>query len=134
MSPKMVVEVRESFGTWLRDQLIRMDVTHSQAAKRIGISRTHLSRILAGDTGIRFETALSIADALNLPQEDTLHRAGFSAGELDEEIPVEMRAFLRLNPIGRSAVRDFINLLSSNPAMVQSQSDEPPAAKKTRRK
>lgn len=133
MSPKMVVEVRESFGEWLRDQLTRLDLTHSTAAKRIGISRTHLSRILAGDTGIRFDTAIAIADALNLPQEDTLHRAGFSAGELDEEIPVEMRAFLRLNPIGRSAVRDFINLLSNNPAMVQ-EAPAAPAETKKRKK
>lgn len=108
---KVYIEVRESFGNWLRDQIDRSGFTQSQVSKRIGISRTHLSRILAGDTGIRFETAISIADALSLSSDETLHRAGFSSGEFDVSLPVELIQFLKLPPEARDIIRKHIQAL-----------------------
>lgn len=107
------IELREGFGKWLRSLIDDRKLTQGQAAKKIGISRTHLSRILAGDTGIRFDTGVAIADAFGLSTDETLHRAGFASGQMDESLPVEMIQFLRLPPEARDIIRAHIKALET---------------------
>jgi transcriptional regulator with XRE-family HTH domain len=107
-NPKILVE----FGQWLRTQLEEKHLKQGEAARRCGISRVHLARMLSGDTGFSHQTVEAIAKGLNLNMNETLRRAGFAPAESDATVPIEFLKFKDLPPEAQEIIRRHIEALA----------------------
>lgn len=65
------------FNDWLIEEMNRRDWSQADLARRSGLSSAGLSRILSGRRGIGYDACVSISDALDLPIEIVLRKAGF---------------------------------------------------------
>lgn len=100
------------FGKWLRGKIEDKKMKQGEAARKAGISRVHLARILSGDTGYSHYTIEAIAKGLNLNLEETLRRAGFAPAAADTEVPVEFVRFKELPPEAQEIIRKHIEALA----------------------
>jgi transcriptional regulator with XRE-family HTH domain len=66
-----------NFGAWYKQERRAKNISQSEAAKSADITRTHLSDIENGNTGVKRDTVLRLADAIGADHEETLKRAGF---------------------------------------------------------
>ena len=62
-------EQPESFGSWLRRQLVLKGFSQVDFAARIGVKPPQVSRIISGDRGTTLQLLDTIADVLNTPRE-----------------------------------------------------------------
>lgn len=91
------------FGKWLQD--LQGDMTETDLAAKIGLSRQQLRRIKTGQTGLSQKTIMALAAAVNGKSEDAL-RLAFSPNDVTadvevtqaiEEVPLPLRpAFVEL--------------------------------------
>ncbi len=67
----------ESFGEWLQEEIARQGLNQSQLARKAGISRSTIKRIVDGERGVGRSSLHKIAAALDLPVEELLRRSGY---------------------------------------------------------
>ena len=67
----------ETFGEWLSKEMTRQGMNQSQLARRAGISRSTIKRIIDGERGIGRTSLGKIARALDLPPQELLRRTGY---------------------------------------------------------
>lgn len=103
-------ELAVSFGKWVRGKRLDARLTQTEAALRADISRVYLARIEAGDVPSR-SVVLDLARALNAPEKEAIHRAGFSSGVEDESLPMAMIHFNMLSPGAQRLIEDHIDNL-----------------------
>jgi transcriptional regulator with XRE-family HTH domain len=110
----MTKERGASFGKWVVEKRTGAlkHLTQEQAAKKIGISRTHLSHIENGKVSVPRETVKKIAKVLNCPKEVALTQAGYKVkgGTLDEKAYLNrILDSLKVNNL-QDAIQDLIHL------------------------
>lgn len=103
-------ELAVKFGKWVKEQRQDARLTQIEAARRADISRVYLARIEAGEVPSR-AVALRLAKALNVPEAEALHRAGFSSGVEEAELPLAMMHFRLLSPEAQALIGKHINEL-----------------------
>ena len=54
------------FGTWLRKNIFEKGMTITAVARKTGISREHLYKIMAGESGTKIETVDAIATSIGV--------------------------------------------------------------------
>lgn len=59
-----------TFGDWLKNQIKQKGMTQAELAKRIKVTPSLISHLLAGDRGTTTENIVAIARALNIPPEE----------------------------------------------------------------
>jgi transcriptional regulator with XRE-family HTH domain len=106
--------IRANFGNWVVDRRTAAPYhfTQAQAAKAIGISRGHLSKIENGKVPVPKKTVISIAKAVHCPKEIALRKAGFKVKEstLDEKAYVDrILDNLKINCL-QEAIYELIHL------------------------
>ena len=67
----------ETFGKWLSEEMARQGINQSQLARRAGISRSTVKRIIDGERGVGRGSLGKIARALDLPPHELLRRIGY---------------------------------------------------------
>jgi transcriptional regulator with XRE-family HTH domain len=103
-------ELAASFGKWIKDKRTDARLTQTEAALRAEMSRVYLARIEAGEIPSRGRV-LSLAAALGVPEAEALHRAGYSSGVEEEEMPMAMIHFRMLSPAAQELVAKHIDEL-----------------------
>jgi len=73
---KIMAAKRKKLRDMLQTAMERRAITPADLARRVGVNRASISRILSGDTSPKPETALLIARALDLAPADVLEAAG----------------------------------------------------------
>ena len=71
----------ETFGKWLSEEIARQGMTQSQLARRAGVSRSTIKRIIDGERGMGRASLGKIARALDLPPQELLRRIGYLPAE-----------------------------------------------------
>jgi transcriptional regulator with XRE-family HTH domain len=71
----------ETFGEWLRAEMLQQGMNQSQLARKAGVSRSTVKRIIDGERGIGRASLGRLARALDLPPEELLRRAGYLSVE-----------------------------------------------------
>lgn len=71
----------ETFGKWLSEEMVRQGMNQSQLARRAGISRSTVKRIIDGERGVGRTSLGKIARALDLPPQALLRRIGYLPAE-----------------------------------------------------
>jgi len=99
-----------SFGKWIKDKRQDARLTQNEAALRAEVSRVYLARIEAGELPSR-DVVLGLARALNVPEKEALHRAGFSSGVEEEDMPLAMLHFKLLSPAAQALIEKHIDEL-----------------------
>lgn len=103
-------ELGLSFGKWIKDKRQDARLTQNEAALKADISRVYLARIEAGEIPSR-SVVLQLAKAYNLPEAEVLHRAGYSSGVEDVELPMAMIHFQMLSPQAQTLIEKHIDEL-----------------------
>lgn len=62
---------------WAKNRLKEIGKTHDDLAEKLGRSRTIVTRLLASDSPIKAAQIKPLADVLEVPVSEVLHRAGF---------------------------------------------------------
>lgn len=97
------------FGAWLREQREERNLTQAELARRIGLNhRTQLTNIEKGGSRLDAEFAVRIAEALDLPADEVLRRAGFAIG--DDGFPPELIRFRDLSETYKGLVVKQISM------------------------
>jgi len=65
-----------TFSEWLLKELAKRDWSQYELAKRSGVNRSTISRIVNGARGIGNETLTAIAETLQIPTEEVFRHAG----------------------------------------------------------
>ena len=79
-------ELWKQFGAWFREQRRAADLTQEETAQAAGITRQHLGAIEKGESGVKRDTLLKLADAIGISRSQVLHRAGLRlSGEDPDE-------------------------------------------------
>lgn len=74
------------FGKWFRERRKQAHLTQTETARRAGITRQHIYDIEKGNTGVKRQTVITLAEVLQADMDEALHKAGFSrATELTYE-------------------------------------------------
>lgn len=66
-----------NFGAWYKSERRARNISQADAARSADITRTHLSDIENGNTGVKRDTVVRLADAIGTERNETLGRAGF---------------------------------------------------------
>ena len=105
----------EEFIDFIKEELAKRNWSHAELARRSGISQAHISRVLKSKYSPGFEFFVSIASALNLPNEFILQRAGILSEKIDTNELVESIAFFtsKLTKEEKKLVLDFVKMLIS---------------------
>lgn len=111
-----MMTTNDQFAIWLLEEMEKRGWSQSELARRAKVSHGRISQILSGEqAGSRVLT--KIANALHLPPETVLRRAGIlpplpTNGEKREAIEM-MELFDRLAPAERERVLEYVEFLLS---------------------
>ncbi|NMC59505.1 MAG: helix-turn-helix transcriptional regulator [Candidatus Methanofastidiosa archaeon] len=70
------METKIDFSAWLLQELEKREWTQAKLAEKAHVKKSTISRILRGERGIGNEVAISIAKALDYPQEKIFRLIG----------------------------------------------------------
>lgn len=99
-----------TFVDWLLLELEKQDLSQSEFARRSGIARTHVSRVISRNRFPGFEFYKKTATAFNLPLEEVLRRAGELSPDYSEDPELDglMQHIQAIPPAARPSIFDLI--------------------------
>ena len=74
-----------SFGDWLAEELKQRDWSHSELARRAGLSQVSVSGVIAGQRNPGCEFCVKVADALGVSAVLVMRKAGILPPGPDED-------------------------------------------------
>lgn len=78
----MELDPTAQFRSWLADCAQHQHLTHEQIARRSGVNRSTVTRLLNGHRGVTLDTALRLVQSLEAPMPPALTQlSGVSEGE-----------------------------------------------------
>lgn len=81
----MFIEVKNTFATWIINELDRRGWNQSELARRAGLSPTAVSDVLSSRRNPGLVFCDGIAQAFKMPSEDVYRIAGLLPGETDAD-------------------------------------------------
>lgn len=121
------------FLEWLQKQIDDRGWSQNELGKRSSISGSHVSMVMTKRRPVTFEFCKAVADALDMPPEQVLRRAGLLDPLLPEvELEDEVINLLRgLSRSARHVVLKTLRLLAAEPSFAETgasyESHRPPA-------
>lgn len=112
---KMTDDEKRAFGQWLQAQIKDADLKQKAVAVKAGISEIQIARIIAGTSGVKRDTVISIVEAFNQMSDtvkihlaEALNRAGFAPTFNDVPDEIKILDFNGLSPNDLKDITDFI--------------------------
>jgi len=104
--------MNKTFPQWILNQLENREWSRAELARRAGLSRTAISDVITGKANAGYTLCVSVANALELPQESTLRAAGLlpSDPDIDEEIEQILYDVAKLSKSDQEEVLAFIRM------------------------
>ena len=117
----------ENFSDWLGNELLKRGWTQSELARRANIHRGTISNIVSGERKAGLDTCLSIAQALQLPADIVLEKAGHLAKKEKTTSETEEMAYLfeQLSPQDREEILELLRFKAQR--QKKSSREKPPA-------
>lgn len=100
---------RDRFSNWLKDELIKRNLSRSFLANESGISKTQMDRYFHAESLPRPYFIRKISQSLNISESQLLTVAGYPPDEIDNEVK-DLKRYIEQLPLDSIiALRNWLN-------------------------